>query len=313
MGSGMMGGGEYGRGATIDLGAERLLFRYFDFDVEPGECYRYRVKLIVENPSFEVSFVSAPTVAEGATRETDWSVPSPPVVVQKDVEYALTKATPPNSHDIAELKVVQFDTDLGTLIMDTLRVGYGAYVGTLKNQKTLHLDLTVPALKEEEVAFTSRDVLVDSAGGTPAKLAASAVADLKIEEKERQNLAKSGKLDMAVTLNRFGELIQLDAGSRGELKTAEERVKDEREPYKDDIVTSTKKKKDDKAGKSDSDIFAKMLGQDTGGKKKGKRGRVNNPLKGSMGAMPGMMMPGMGMPPTSDPSSRRARPGARND
>ncbi len=312
---GMMNSQYGGSGAAVDLGAERLLFRYFDFDVEPGECYRYRVKLIVENPSLEQSFVSAPTVAEGEYRETEWSAPSPPAVVQKDVEYALTKATIPTSHDTAELKVVQFDTDLGTLIMDTLKVGYGAYVGTLKGQKTLHLDLTVPALKEEDVAFSSRDVLVDSAAGTPARLATTAVADLKIEEKEKQNLAKSGKLDMAVTLNRFGELIQLDAGSRGELKSAEKRVEEEREPYKDDIVTATKKKKDDKAGKSDADIFATMMGQDTGGKKKGKRGRVDNPLKGGMAGMvpPGMMMPGMGMPPTSDPSSRRARPGARND
>src|SRR6185312_5883295 len=132
-GAGMMGGA-YGGGVAVDMGAERLLFRYFDFDVEPGECYRYRVKLIVANPSFDESFVSAPTVAEGQERETDWSAPSPPAVVQKDVEFALTKATIPNTHDLAELKVVQFDTDLGTLIMDTLKVGYGAYVGNEKKQ-----------------------------------------------------------------------------------------------------------------------------------------------------------------------------------
>jgi hypothetical protein len=313
LGAGM--GGAYGGGAAVDLGAERLLFRYFDFDVEPGECYRYRVKLIVANPSFDESFVSAPTVAEGQERETDWSAPSPPAVVQKDVEFALTKASIPNTHDTAELKVVQFDTDLGTLIMDTLKVVYGAYVGNEKKQKSLHLDLAGPTFKEEDVAFSSRDVLVDSAGGTPARLAASAVADLKIEEKERQNLAKSGKLDMAVTLNRFGELIQLDAGSRGELKPAEKRVEEEREPYKDILETATKKKKDEKAGKSDADIFKSMMGQDTGGKKKkGKKGRVNNPLKGAMpGMMPPGMMPGMGMPPTSEPAGRRGRPGARND
>jgi hypothetical protein len=120
---------------------------------------------------------------------------------------------------------------------------------------------------------------------------------------------------MAVTLNRFGELVQLDAGSRRELKSAEERVEKEREPFKDQIETSSKKKKDEKAGKSDNDIFKAMMNQDTGGKKKGKRGRVGNPLRGGM-AMPSpgsMMAPGIGMPPmSSGPSSRPPRSGGRN-
>jgi hypothetical protein len=310
MNLGMYGGAGGGTGMAVDLGAEKLLFRYFDFDVEPGECYRYRIKLIVENPSFEEEFVSAQAVAQGETRETDWSAPSPPVVVPNDVEFALTRVS--QKHE-AELKVVGMDPDTGTLLMDTLSVGNGAYVGTPK-KKTLHLDLGAGTLKEEEVSFSSRELMVDSAGGVPAKLAASAAQDLKIESTELAKIGKSGKFDMAVTLNRFGELVPLDAGSRGALGEAEKRVKDEREPYKDQIETSSKKKKDDKAGKSDNDIFKSMMNQDTGGKKKGKRGRVDNPIKGGMMSGPGgMMAPGIGMPPMTGPSSRPPRSGGRNN
>src|SRR4029079_9288228 len=43
----MSGGG--GVGATPL--ADTILFRFFDFDIEPGECYRYRVQIVIANPS----------------------------------------------------------------------------------------------------------------------------------------------------------------------------------------------------------------------------------------------------------------------
>jgi hypothetical protein len=156
------------------------------------------VKLIVDNPTLDDPFVAQPTVAQGKFRETPWSAPSPPAVVNKDVEYGLVALKETKGHnDGADLNVVQFDTNLGSYIMDTIRVYYGSYVGYI-NKDTLHLDFLTPALKEEPVTFSSKDVLLD---GTAGKLTDTAAGDLGLDPKKSKKL-----LEMAVTLNRFGEI-----------------------------------------------------------------------------------------------------------
>ncbi len=292
MGSGM--GNMPGSGGEV-LGGDLLMFRYFDFAIEPGECYRYRVRLIVVNPNFEEQFVSALTVAEEQFRETPWSAASPPVVVESDVDYALARiASSANKRtDGVDLKVVQFDPNLGTLLMDTFKVAFGAYVSAEK-RKTMRLDVAVPSFKEEsDVNFASKDVLIDGAGAPP-RLASSFLADLNLREAEGKKIFKSGELDMAVTLNRFGEIVELDAGSKSDLKAAEKRVSEQREPYSDIKETI----KDRKKGEEEDDaggIFGDKSGKK--GKKKKKRDRVNNPLKASsMSSMMMPSMPGMGSP-----------------
>jgi hypothetical protein len=61
--------------AKITAVGNLLLFRYFDFDVQPGYAYRYRVKLKLMNPNYErpVNEVMDPAYAEGESR---WSPPS---------------------------------------------------------------------------------------------------------------------------------------------------------------------------------------------------------------------------------------------
>jgi hypothetical protein len=295
--------GSAGTGGLADMGADVQLFRYFDFDVEPGECYRYRVKLIVDNPSLDETFVSQPTVAEGKFRETPWSAPSPPAVVERDVEYGLVKV--PNTRgrvDGAELSVVQYDSNLGSHIMEAFKVYFGSYVGTgTKKKRTLHLDFSGPSFKEEDVSFSSNDLLLDSAGG-PSVFSPSAQSDLNLTDPNKvKKLTRDGGLDMAVTFNRFGEIIELDAGSLKELESAKERVKEEREPYKDIMETDKdKKKKDAKEAGSSLDI----PGADTGKGKGKKKEKAGNPLKtgaSQMESMRGMMMP----PPATGSSGRR--------
>jgi hypothetical protein len=75
-----------GRNAKQPAGAvgnaRYLLFRFFDFSVEEGCSYRYRVKLIFENPSYGAEEVPK-ELARGETRESRFSDPSAPVVVEK--------------------------------------------------------------------------------------------------------------------------------------------------------------------------------------------------------------------------------------
>jgi hypothetical protein len=285
-----------------DTGAEVQLFRYLDFDVEPGECYRYRVKLIVDNPNFEEAFVSQPTVAEGKFRETPWSAPTPPVVVDRDVEYGLVKIKSDKGRvDGAELEVVQFDSSLGSYIMSSFPVYFGAFVGKDK-QKTMHLDFLTPTFKEEPVNFTSKDILLDSTG-TPSKFSEAAEADLKLDKKNSTKF-----LDMAVTFDRFGELVELDASSIQDLKSAKDRVDEERKPYEDIKVTEKDRKK------KEAEVSSLDLPDAKPGKKgrKKKKGGAANPLKGGYSSSAAMMMqnmtPGSGAAPGGGRKGRGSKP-----
>jgi hypothetical protein len=302
---GMMGGGMGGNAMTYGAGAgsgegnaDLLLFRYFDFDVEPGECYRYRVQLVVENPSYGETFVKSPIVAEGEFRESPWSTPSTAIAVEKDVDYALSKVLERGGVVTgAELNVVQFDPNVGTFISDTFPVKYGAYVGAVK--KSLHLELAPPDLKEEEVTFSSKDVLLDSSAAP--KLSASAAADLKLSDRQKNDLKKNGDLDLAVTLNRFGEIVDLDGESKQDLKLALDKVKEERKDYEGINENRKKATKDAKAAEKESKKG-----------KKGRRGRSRgkSPLKSDASSMMpgGAAMPGGGaMPGMSPPGAGKAR------
>jgi hypothetical protein len=59
------------------------LFRFFDFDVEPGKTYVYRVKLVAINPNYELPqrLLTKPAGAKELFTEAKWSSPSPSVAV----------------------------------------------------------------------------------------------------------------------------------------------------------------------------------------------------------------------------------------
>jgi hypothetical protein len=96
-------------------------------------------------------------------------------------------------------------------------------------------------------------------------------------------------LEMAVTVNRFGEIEELDAGSIAALGAAKKRVEEEREPYQEIKEDAVKLKKQEKESELDQEINKKK------GKKgkKGGREKTSNPLRGGS---PGSMMMSPGMP-----------------
>lgn len=205
---------------AMAMEADALLFRYFDFDVEPGECYRYRVKLVIYNPSFEMEFVASPDVAVGETRESqNWSVPSTPAAVARDVEYGLFRVARKSRKIVSELDVIQNDPEAATLVSHRLAVAPGDYVGGIEETPRY-----VPAhmsFNREYVNFSSRDLLVDQAPLPP--LASSVQEDLHLTNQEVKDIRDKGVLDQAVAISRFGEMLPLDADSKKTLGPARER------------------------------------------------------------------------------------------
>ena len=108
-GGGMLGGGEYGRGGgmlggrggeggygrggggggmrsatqktTVAKGVDFWLLRFFDFSVEPGKRYKYRVRLVLADPNYGLPpQMLAPLVLDRKDRKDhrfveEWSEP----------------------------------------------------------------------------------------------------------------------------------------------------------------------------------------------------------------------------------------------
>jgi hypothetical protein len=197
---------------------ELLLFRYLDFDVEPGETYRYRVQLILKNPNYLRPLASAggnPEVVAGETRPTGWSEPTPPITVEETVNYYLTRVEPvraPRTYPEARMNVFQYDQEAGTTVQQELEVAFGQHVGG--ETRAMKADPTEGTFEETDYTFHSDDVLVDALPDLTFK--ASEHPDLKLPPDSR---GYSQMTEYAIVVTESNSLSTLDPKSQGsELK-----------------------------------------------------------------------------------------------
>lgn len=140
-----------------------LLFRYFDFDVEPGVVYRYRVQLEFANPNFAkpIELLESPDVAEGQTKKSNWSEPTTAVQVRPKSEYFLSDVDFDRARrqDMASVNIYQWNAPTGTVVNETLRVAIGDRIaGQIKTRVVNPLDETYAA---QDVVINSDHLLVD--------------------------------------------------------------------------------------------------------------------------------------------------------
>jgi hypothetical protein len=85
-----------------------LLFRYFDYNVEPGKHYVYRVQLALRNPNQEVKPVNLkdPELAKPAFLLTKWSDLSPAISVPRETRVLLVSVAPGRSNHEPSGKVM---------------------------------------------------------------------------------------------------------------------------------------------------------------------------------------------------------------
>ncbi len=86
-----------------------MLFRFFDFSVQPGKHYRYRVKLVLANPNYGMlsHFLEKDGMEKVKTLEADWSEPSPSISVPVDSQVLAVSAKA--SDGTASLMLVRFE------------------------------------------------------------------------------------------------------------------------------------------------------------------------------------------------------------
>lgn len=231
------------------------LFRYFDFEVEPGLAYRYRLKLELKNPNFERPYeeVEHEAFTRGAYRTTDWSNISNPSVVPdavnyflKDVERDPVRDEKHSKKPVATIAMFQAHDTLGTLLNSDLKIlSVGQFIAEKK--KSWILDPAMPSFEEKEVQFSTEDMLVDASGDL--ELAPDAHPDLQLKPERGKKEAKLGLLPEALVATGLGELKELDPLSEAkDEKTLEKQVEDERRNY---LYLKDQAKEDEKRGRLD--------------------------------------------------------------
>jgi hypothetical protein len=273
------------------------LFRYFDFDVQPGKAYRYRLKLELKNPNFERPYeeVENPDFTRGAYRDTAWSNISNPAVVPASIHYFLKdverdpvrEEKPSGRKPVANVAMFEWDSKLGTMLADSLKIlNVGQFISEKK--KTWVLDPATPSFEEKDVSFVTDDVLVDASGDM--EFAPELHPDLQLKPEKGKRDVKVGLLPEALVVNGLGELKEIDPISElDEEKELDQRVTDERANYK----YLKDRPKESESALDGSNAFNNMMGINPPGKSSGPgMPKPKNARKKQVGGM-GASMPGM--------------------
>ena len=208
-----------------------LLLRYFDFQVNPGNAYRYRMRLTLRNPNFgrPVEELVQEETALDEVRVTPWSEPTAPVYFPNDERIFLArvdKARTETGLPSAYLDVYQWFSEAGTTIAAKLeKLQLGQFVGG-RPPKTEVFRLAEYTLKEEEIPVFTGSVLADISASAAVDLDFAENSDLKLDARKMKQL---GVVDKALLVDRFGQLVTLDPKrSTEELAQAEQVVDRER-------------------------------------------------------------------------------------
>ncbi len=134
------------------------LFRFFDFDVEPGKQYVYRVRLGVQNPNHgqPISNLKTPELAKATFLKTKWSDPTSAIPVPRDTRLFAVSVKPPRGYNepSGQIMAVSWVHDKGLELYKDF--------GVIRGQVANYLKETVSGTS---VDFISDATIVDMRGG----------------------------------------------------------------------------------------------------------------------------------------------------
>ena len=126
-----------GEGLDREQSSPYKLFRFFDFTVEPGKQYRYRVQLWWSNPNVGIprQYLANADDSKETWVKTDWSLPTEPVTVPRDSRVLAGEV---NAKHLEKCKVgiAYFDMASGSEAFESLDVERGQWLNFYG--KTLH-------------------------------------------------------------------------------------------------------------------------------------------------------------------------------
>ncbi len=175
MGGGMglmpgMGGGMSGAAGLAKDKIEYQLFRFFDFKVEPGKTYKYRVRLALDNPNYDVEpqYLQSPDLAKEEFVYTDWSESTPEVFVPLGSELLAGDINPKDP--AGKIMVRQFDPEKAVTAVREFELRRGETANADGIEVTLPKTgpaggVAVADPVKEKVDFRTDATMVDLVGG----------------------------------------------------------------------------------------------------------------------------------------------------
>lgn len=283
--------------ALITAGGTYALFRYLDFDVQPGNAYRYRVRLKLLNPNFGMAAdqVARADVAEEQYRETEWSDPTPATIVPDDTRHYLASVEQGGTRqpDRARFELFQWSTETGTTVSEFLSIEPGQFIAGTQPAEVL--DVAGQTFESKDFTFASDDMLVDIDRSAPGL--ASVRPELNLNRKFEAPA-------QVLIVNESGQLEVQDAYSDAAPRAAAEKQQEsigEFYAYLKEAALPTGEETG-LSGEYGSMMEAMYGGGEGSPLRRGRRNR---------GASPGMMgMPEGTMPEGGIPTGRRPRRGA---
>lgn len=152
------------------------LFRFFDTKVEGGKKYRYRVKLVLKNPNYNVKteYVESEAITVNPFIESEWSQPSPTAEVPLDTRlYCIGSRmerpaqTAPKLDDFAgptgQLMILKFDEVKGLEISKNLTKDNSLPGMVLNFYNTDFNNQSEDSFREQTsvASFVTNDVVLD--------------------------------------------------------------------------------------------------------------------------------------------------------
>ncbi len=135
------GGGDGGMGGNRMAGQGReipeyQLFRFFDFNVQPGRYYQYRVRLSLANPNYQLSvqYLDDETLADEPTLVTAWSGETKLISVPLDSRVLAGPVTVSSNINVApraELGTVFFNEEDGQEVAEKFAITRGKLMNYL--------------------------------------------------------------------------------------------------------------------------------------------------------------------------------------
>lgn len=133
------------RAATETKALKYKLFRYFDFDVQPGKQYVYRVRLALRNPNKgqKPGVLKSPDWATKLLLETPWSDPSPVIAVPRAWGiFASGVKFMPRVEPTGEILVTQWVPSKAVEVSKKFSVVRGQVVNFTESVTAPRIDLT---------------------------------------------------------------------------------------------------------------------------------------------------------------------------
>ncbi|MCZ6640058.1 MAG: hypothetical protein O7F71_00655 [Gammaproteobacteria bacterium] len=277
------------KGAHAKLAGQWLLFRFLDFSVEPGNAYRYRVRLIIRNPNYDrpIEDLVNPDFAKGEIRPTPWSNMTAPVEVKSDVQYFLTKvsAGPPQIN--ANIRIFEWYAKAGTYVMgDLKKIVPGQLIAAYTQEDRrgkitggIETEVLRPANQtlrvEENVEIATRNVLLD----IDDRLDISE-EDHRALELDFRHIRNHLSPEQAIVVNQYGELELLDSASQQtRLRKANALLDRERSPWLNLVSRNTRNSRRSRIDDLLDEDSADMEDGDGGRRSRTPKRRGRNPIR----------------------------------